>query len=267
MDFETTLQLRETEGAFAKEHNEFLEQHPELHNLVNDFVSECLVRRPSDIYAFASTYFSSFAASDAPRFTPIVITGPSGVGKGTLMERLMAENPDCFGLSVSHTTRAPRPGEIPGFHYHFTTRSEMEKGIANSEFLENALVHDNFYGTSKKAVESVVKLGKICLLDIDVQGCESVKKSGMKCRYLFIAPPSEEDLRKRLVGRGTETPEKIERRLHNAKKELEYAKIPGFFERVIVNSDLEVAYQQLKSFVQADIDARHAYLLAKTKAK
>eukprot|EP00026_Physarum_polycephalum_P015955 Phypoly_transcript_16764.p1 GENE.Phypoly_transcript_16764~~Phypoly_transcript_16764.p1 ORF type:complete len:155 (+),score=17.05 Phypoly_transcript_16764:215-679(+) len=151
----------------------------------------------------------------------------------------MHEHPDCFGLSVSHTTRAPRAGEIPGYHYHFSTHDDMERGIANNEFLETAQVHGNFYGTSKKAVDNVVKLGKICVLDIDVQGCESVKKSGISCRYIFIAPPSEEELKRRLVGRGTETPESIERRLNNSKRELEYiSKNQRFFNHVIGNSDL-----------------------------
>jgi len=265
MDFETHLQLKETEASLTKQHSEYLNQHPEVNNLMNDFLSECLLRKPSDVYTFASGYFSSFSSHNAPQFTPIVITGPSGVGKGTLMQRLMTEFPDSFGLSVSHTTRAPRPGEIPGFHYHFSSRAEMEAGISNDEFLENALVHDDFYGTSKKAVESVVKLGKICILDIDVQGCESVKKSGMKMRYVFIAPPSEDELRRRLIGRGTETMERIEKRLHNAKKELEYANVAGFFDHVIVNTDFEQAYIDLKKILQEDLDARNAYLRSEKK--
>jgi len=260
MDFETHLQLKETEAALAKQHAEYLASHPEVNNLLNDFVSDFLLKKPSDVYAFAKSYFSTFAPVDAPSFTPVIITGPSGVGKGTLIERLMSEHPDCFGLSVSNTTRAPRPGEIPGFHYHFSVREDMEKGIANNEFLESALVHGNLYGTSKKAVENVIKLGKICILDIDVQGCESVKKSGIPCRYIFIAPPSEDELKRRLVGRGTETPESVERRLNNAKKELEYAHKPGFFNHVIVNIDLETAYAELKAIIQVDIKSRDAYL-------
>jgi len=223
-------------------------------------MTEVLLRKPIDIYAFAFGYFSSFVSDKIHRPLPIAIAGPSGVGKGTLIERLMTEFPDAFGLSVSHTTRAPRVGEIPGFHYHFSTRAEMERGIAHNEFLESAKVHDNYYGTSKKAVEDVVKLGKICILDIDVQGCESVKKSGMPCRFVFITPPSEEELRRRLTARGTETPEKIEIRMQTSKKELEYTKREGFFDHIIINDDFETAYGELKAVIKEDIDARNNFL-------
>jgi len=264
-DFEEQIQLRETEASLVAQHNEYLKQHPEVKNIMSDFLADCLLNKPDNIYASASNFFSSFAAKDAPQFTPTIITGPSGVGKGTLIERLMREHPDAFGLSVSHTTRAPRAGEIPGYHYHFSSVAEMRPSVERGEFIEHANVHDNLYGTSRKAVENVVKLGKICILDIDVQGCESVKKSGLHCRYIFIAPPSEEELKRRLIGRGTETPERIEKRLLNAKTELQYMDKEGFFDVVIVNDDFEEAYAKLKSIVADDIERRNEYLFASGK--
>jgi len=259
-DYEEELQLKEANADLVAQRNAFLKEHPEIKTLMSDFVADCLLNKYDNIYANAFSYFSTFAADNAPRFTPLAITGPSGVGKGTLIERLMREFPDAFGLSVSHTTRAPRAGEIPGYHYHFTNVEEMRRGIDAGEFIEFANVHDNIYGTSKKAVENVMKLGKICILDIDVQGCESVKKSGMHCRFLFIAPPDEEELRKRLVGRGTESAERVERRLLTAKKELEYMKKDGFFDVIIVNDNLDKAYSELRNVVLKEIEERNRYL-------
>ena len=127
----------------------------------------------------------------APR--PVVVCGPSGVGKGTLINKLMAEFPETFGFSVSHTTRAPRPGEEDGVHYHFAEKAEMEAQIANGEFLEYARVHENVYGTSLAAVAAVADQGKICILDIDVQGAEICKKAAsLNARFLFVSPPSVE---------------------------------------------------------------------------
>ena len=111
----------------------------------------------------------SLAQSAPADQRPVVICGPSGVGKGTLLTRLMAEHPDSFGFSVSHTTRQPRAGEVDGVHYHFVKKEDMEAAITRGEFIEYARVHSNMYGTSVKAVEDVRAAGKTCLLDIDVQ--------------------------------------------------------------------------------------------------
>ena len=181
----------------------------------------------------------------APR--PVVVCGPSGVGKGTLINKLMAEFPDTFGFSVSHTTRAPRPGETNGVHYHFAEKKVMETSIANGEFLEYARVHENIYGTSLAAVADQ---GKICILDIDVQGAEICKKAAsLNARFLFVAPPSVEELEKRLRGRGTEKEESIAIRMANATKEMAKTEEPGFFDLVIVNDDLEKAYAEMKKFI------------------
>jgi len=191
----------------------------------------------------------SAALCDGNTKRPVVVCGPSGVGKGTLLAKLMAEFPEEFGFSVSHTTRAPRPGEQPGVHYHFTSKPEMEAAIARGEFIEHANVHSNLYGTSVAAVQAVAEAGKTCLLDIDVQGAELVKRTPLNARFVFIAPPSMQVLEERLRGRGTETEEKIQVRLQNARTEMAYRDKPGFFEKVIVNDDLECAYSELKCFL------------------
>jgi len=186
------------------------------------------------------------------KLRPIVMCGPSGVGKGTLINRLMADFPGKFGFSVSHTTRAPRPGETDGVHYNFVEKAAMEADIADGKFLEHAHVHENIYGTSLAAVEAVATKGQVCVLDIDVQGAEIVKKSTLDALFVFIAPPSMEELEKRLRGRGTEKEESIQKRLANAAGEMATTEVTGFFHLVIINDDLDRAYGVLKTVVIDD---------------
>jgi guanylate kinase len=176
---------------------------------------------------------------------PVVFCGPSGVGKGTLIEMLMKRFPEQFGFSVSHATRKPREGEVNGQHYHFTTVDKMKEDISQGKFIEYAEVHGNYYGTSVAAVESVQNSGKICILDIDVQGVQNVKKSTLDPIYIFIAPPSAQALEERLRGRGTESEEDIQKHLANAGREIEYGRGEGNFDRIFVNDDLTKTFEKL----------------------
>ena len=162
-----------------------------------------------------------------------------------MIELLRTKYPTQFGFSVSHTTRKPREGEQDGVHYNFTTVESIEKEIADGKFVESANVHGNYYGTSVAAVETVQKQGKICILDIDVQGVQNVKKSTLDAIYLFVAPPSMEELEKRLRGRGTESEEAVVKRLKNAKDELDYGMGEGNFDRVFTNDDLDKTFEAL----------------------
>jgi guanylate kinase len=177
---------------------------------------------------------------------PIVISGPSGVGKGTLISMLMKEFPSMFGFSVSHTTRAPRCMEKNGVHYHFTDKTVMEKEIKDGKFLEFASVHGNLYGTSIESVEVVTDSGKRCILDIDVQGARSVKASSLDAIFIFVCPPSMKELEDRLRARGTETEEQIQKRLRNADAEIKAGKSSGIFEHKLYNDNLEECYKTLK---------------------
>mmetsp|Transcript_33980 Transcript_33980/g.62577 ORF Transcript_33980/g.62577 Transcript_33980/m.62577 type:complete len:636 (+) Transcript_33980:126-2033(+) len=184
--------------------------------------------------------------SKSPPPRPVVICGPSGVGKGTLIELLQKHFPDNkFGFSVSHTTRKPREGEENGVHYNFSTVETMKKEIEAGKFVEYAEVHGNYYGTSVKSVESVQNQNLICLLDIDIQGAQNVKKSTLDARYLFVAPPSMEELEKRLRGRGTESEEAMQRRLANAQGEMDYGMGEGNFDAVLVNNDLDETLKEM----------------------
>ncbi|TPX32393.1 guanylate kinase [Synchytrium endobioticum] len=188
--------------------------------------------------------------------TLLVISGPSGTGKSTLLERLFKKYPASFGFSVSHTTRAPRPGEENGKAYHFITRDEfMEKVNATSDpspfFIEWAEFSSNLYGTSKNAVQTVIDSGKVCVLDVDMQGVKSIKKAEIPAKFLFISPPSLEALEARLKNRNTENDESLQKRMAAAGAEMEYAKEPGAHDIIVVNDDLDVAYKTVEDWIKS----------------
>lgn len=177
-----------------------------------------------------------------------VISAPAGTGKTTLVQRLLEEFPSSLLASVSYTTRQPRPGEIEGVHYHFISESEFKAKISAEDFLEYVKLYGYYYGTSKQWVANQQKRGKHIFLVIDTQGALQLKER-VPGVYIFISPPSLEVLRKRLLNRGTETSEMVEKRLTWAHTEME--RIP-YYDYHIVNDDLEIAYQVLKSVVIAE---------------
>lgn len=185
---------------------------------------------------------------------PVVCSGPSGVGKSTLLKKLMKEYEGVFGFSISHTTRKPRPGEQNGIDYHYVTRDVMQAGIDNGDFIESAEFSGNLYGTSKAAVQEVQSKNLICLLDIDMQGVKSIKKTDLNPMFISIQPPSMEILEKRLRGRKTESEESLQKRLQTAKIEMEFSKEPGAFDVIIINDNLDDAYAKLKYALKEEID-------------
>ncbi|XP_076459990.1 uncharacterized protein LOC143293045 [Babylonia areolata] len=193
----------------------------------------------------------------ASSIRPVVISGPSGSGKSTLLNRLFTEFPDCFAFSVSHTTRKPRPGEENGKDYYFVTMEDFEKLIADKGFLEHAQFSGNRYGTSKKSVHDILASGRLCFLDVEINGVKSIKAAGMTPapRFVFIKPPSLEALRSRLQGRGTESADSLQKRLDTAQEALDYADQPGSYDHIIVNDDVDVAYDKLKGILIDDIKA------------
>lgn len=184
----------------------------------------------------------------------LVVCGPSGCGKSTLINRLLSEFPNKFGFSISHTTRSPRKGERDGVEYHFVSRERMQADIENDMFLEHAEVHSNHYGTSFKAIQTVQESGKVCLLDVDVQGVDAIKLHEWNLLtdivYLMIIPPNLATLESRLRNRMTETEEAIQRRLTNAAAEMEYAKRPDYWTMVLINDDFQVCYNSLCALVR-----------------
>jgi len=185
---------------------------------------------------------------------PLVLCGPSGSGKSTLMKKLTEEFREAFGFSVSHTTRQPRPGERDGVEYHFVTKEMFAKLVSEGAFLEFATFSGNNYGTSRAAVETVREEGKICILDIDVQGVKNIKKTDLQPDYVFIKPPSKAVLEERLRARRTESEESLAKRLAAATAEIDYGDTEGNFDLVIVNDELEAAYSELREFMLPKIN-------------
>lgn len=174
---------------------------------------------------------------------PLILCAPSGAGKSTLVKKLCAEFPLAF--SISCTTRPSREGEIDGVHYYFLTKEAFEQKIEKNEFAEWAIVHGNYYGTPLKPVIEQLEQGKDILFDIDIQGASQLSLSLSRAKFVFIFPPSLEVLKERLVNRGTDSMETIERRLSNASGEIERS---HWFDAWIVNDDLEKAYDELRAF-------------------
>lgn len=178
----------------------------------------------------------------------LIISAPSGTGKSTLIRRLTQEF-DNFSFSISCTTRAPRPGEQSGREYHFLSVQDFLSKRDQGYFAEWAEVHGNLYGTPRQATEDLLQAGRDIVFDIDVQGARQLKESmGQGC-YVFIFPPSQEALKKRLIGRGTDSSAVIQRRLENARQEIVASE---WFDHWIINDDLFVAHDQLRAIYLAE---------------
>jgi len=178
-----------------------------------------------------------------------VITGPSGVGKGTLIRTLLQRVPE-LGLAVSATTRRPRPGETHGVDYHFLSDDEFERRVQAGEFVEHARYSGNRYGTLRSELEQRLAGGHAVVLEIEVQGARQIRDAMPEAVQIFIAPPSEEALRARLVGRGTDDPKQVAARLQTARDELS---AQGEFAHVAINDRLEDASEALERTVRAHL--------------
>ncbi len=178
----------------------------------------------------------------------LVISGPSGVGKGTICRELKRIYPDVV-YSVSATTRSPRPGEVNGRDYFFYTEEKFKDLIAKDAFLEWAKVFDNYYGTPKDFVDATLRHGQDCILEIDVQGALQVKKKEPLGVFIFIMPPSKEELLRRIKGRGTEKAEQIKVRMNKVEWELEQA---GNYDYVVVNDMINTAAEEIKKIISVE---------------
>ncbi|MDE2497252.1 MAG: guanylate kinase [Xanthomonadaceae bacterium] len=176
-----------------------------------------------------------------------IVAAPSGAGKSTLVNALLAREPG-IALSISHTTRAPRPGDVDGVQYHFVDRATFERMVAHGDFLEHADVFGNCYGTSRGAVEPILKAGRDVLLEIDWQGAEQVRRAMPECVSIFILPPSRAELERRLRTRATDSEATIEKRLAASREEISHAHA---FDYIVVNDHFDDAVAALQAIVHA----------------
>lgn len=178
----------------------------------------------------------------------IVISGPSGAGKGTICKNLLEREPQLC-LSVSATTRSPREGEVDGVNYHFMTKEDFKHKIEEGDFIEYAQVYDNFYGTPKSNVEKLLNEGKDVILEIDIQGALKVKENFDSGVFIFILPPSMEELKQRIIKRGSETPESLMKRFKSAYKEINFV---SRYNYAVVNDEVEEATDKLEAIILAE---------------
>lgn len=178
----------------------------------------------------------------------IVISGPSGAGKGTICKSFLERNKGVV-LSVSATTRSPRNGEVDGVNYYFITKEEFKAKIGSNDFLEYAEVYDNYYGTPKSNVEEMLESGKDVILEIDIQGALKVKENTQEGVFVFILPPSMEELKQRIIKRGSETEESLMKRFKSAYKEINFI---SKYNYAVVNDEVEIAVEKLEAIITAE---------------
>ncbi|EOV8707336.1 guanylate kinase [Staphylococcus pseudintermedius] len=198
----------------------------------------------------------------------IVLSGPSGVGKGTVRKRIFDDPHTSYKYSISMTTRQMREGEQDGVDYFFKTREEFEKLIEADEFIEYAEYVGNYYGTPVQYVKDTMNAGHDVFLEIEVEGAKQVRKKFPDALFIFLAPPSLDHLTERLIGRGTESKEKIESRVKESKKEVE---MMNLYDYVVVNDEVDLAKDRIQSIVEAEhlkrerIEAKYRKMLLEAK--
>ncbi|EFA90518.1 MAG: guanylate kinase [Peptoniphilus lacrimalis] len=178
----------------------------------------------------------------------LVLSGPSGSGKGTVSQAIMKENKEII-FSTSVTTRTPRPGEVNGENYFFVSKTKFEQMVEKDELLEHAFVHTNYYGTPKQFVFDQIEKGEIVLLEIDVQGALQIKKKYKEAVFIFLIPPTMEELRNRLVKRDTESEEEINTRFKNAFRELDFV---GEYDYFVINDKVSQAVIDIENIIAAE---------------
>ncbi|KAM7537422.1 hypothetical protein Aperf_G00000066535 [Anoplocephala perfoliata] len=183
---------------------------------------------------------------------PLVICGPSGSGKSSIIKQLLLRNPDIFQVCISHTTRQRRPNEIDGKDYIFVTKQEFQEAIKRNEFVEYAVFSGNYYGTSKAQMEKVIQAGKVCIFELDTQGVEQIRKMEIRPICVFIRPRNYAVLEKRLRTHSVESEEHILQRLAVAHHEMQYALDEEIFNKVVTNENLDAAVREIEFLLQQD---------------
>jgi len=217
--------------------------------VLNDFLSSVLLNKPDDVFVFAKEYFSPFNPTPL-KGKPIILVGPSGVGKNTLVSHVLTKYEGVFERKVSHTTRPKKVNEKSLKNYYLITREEFETKIKSNDFVEYKEIGGHYYGTCKKEMSRISDNGKIPIIEVDTMGAININKTGCEGNYLFIYPPSFEELRKR-IGNRIETEEEFKKRIELAITEIELANNSVLFTNRLVNDNLDKAVDQFYTLIES----------------
>ena len=229
-------------------HNNYISEHPELREILNDFLSAVLLNKPDDVYLFAKEYFHPFNPTPV-KDKALILCGPFGVGKKTIINYLWEKYGDLFEFVRSYTTRPWKPDDEEGHHYMFISEEDFQKWKNNKEFLETIEWWDYSYATPSAEIDRIRSENKIPLIEVDFRGANSLR--GVPANFLFVYPPSIKVLRTRLANRSDITEEQFKERIAEAIKEIEYANNAVLFTNRIVNDGLDKTKLQMDTLVQA----------------
>jgi len=248
-DNEVLQYLSVRKDELIESHEEYVQSHPEIREVLNDFLSSVLLHKPDDVYVYAKEYFHPFNPTPL-RGKPFIIVGPSGVGKNTLVQAILKKYEGIFEKKVSYTTRQEKKHLKPGKNYQLISREEFEKKIQSKDFVEHTEINGHYYGTCKKELQRINDAGRIPIIEVDTAGAISINRTGLEGNFLFVYPPSFEQLRKR-IGNRIETEEEFKKRIEMAITEIELANNSVLFTNRLNNDVLEKATDQFYTLIDA----------------
>jgi len=237
--------LTQGRDKMKKDNEAYIERHPELRTLLDEFVVAAIANKPADLVKFGAVWFATLRREGGMGHAPLCITGPSGAGKTSLVKMLTTNYPFLFANPIETTTRTPKPEEVNGRDFHFVSEGEFQAMVERGEFVEYHPVYQNFYGVTVRAAEMIRTEGKIALFDVGVEYANKIKSSSLDSKYLFIAPPSIEDLEDRLRLSDQYNETIIAQKVEAALDELDVASEGNAYDAFIINTELEHAYAEV----------------------
>ncbi|KRX08660.1 P-loop containing nucleoside triphosphate hydrolase [Pseudocohnilembus persalinus] len=235
-----------------QQHQDYLKNHPELREILNDFLSQTLLEKPKDVYNYARDYFSYFnIEEDLVKYQPLIITGPYGSGKSTLIKKLIETYPNIFQRSISYTTRAALPNETHGEEYYFVSKNEFTKEIQKNQFLQYEVKQDNeYFGTHLGKLNAIVNNGKIAILELDLDAAKNIIEQNPSYKFISISAPFEQ-CRQRIEQRTDLDNEQLKQKLEISKSEIEKQKTSNF--KIIENKqEIQIAFEKLVNVNSVD---------------
>ena len=244
LDPELKTYYLQVKDEVKKEHTTYISKHPEVRQLLNDFLSTLLLEKPEDVYSFSQEYFSFFNTNkEAAQQKPLVLSGPSAVGKETLISMLLKHFPETFELNKTYTSKE-LVDEKDKENYAFLSAEDFTSEITKHNFLEYSEINGHLYGTHKGFIKEVMEKGKICLIKVDIRGAERIHKSSADCVHVWVDPPSLDSLKERMALRQKEG-ENLEEKVEKAENETKEAKRSSFYNKYVVNKDLQACFTGL----------------------